>query len=876
MIFEDDNLWFEAEPTKEEVKAVVFQLNGESAGGSDGFTSVFYQACWEIIGEDVTNMIKAFFCGAELPKFVTHTNLVLLPKKELVNTFSDMRPISLSNFVNKIFSRLIHGRLVSKLSDIISLNQSGFVKDRSIVENILLTQEIVSDIRLRTKDANMIIKLDMAKAYDRVSWLLLTKVLRQMGFSEKIIDMVYRIVNNNWYSVLINGQQQGFFQSTRGVKQGDPLSPTLFILAAEVLSRSSNTSPKARFKGFGMPKWSPKVNHLAYADDMIIFTSADVVSLQMIMGILKNYEQTSGQKINLDKSAIYMHKNVTGDISITIEIYGGINRKEFPFMYLGCPIYHCRRKKEFFNALILKIMNRLQGWKGKMLSFGGRAILIKHVLQSMPIHMLSAVNPPMGIIRQIHKMFAQFFWSNTIGGRSTHWVAWNKLCVPTPEGGLGFRSLHDVSLALFCKLWWNFRTKPTLWSAYMTNKYCRKKHAIVVLWKQGSQTWKRMLEARDLIEHQIWWQVRKGDSQFWFDNWTGLGALYYVIPGDTYDERIQNVKHVVVEGRWNREKLMEVLTKDIVDHIIENITPPREERDIDRSWWILDTRGEFSIKSTWEYIRLRGPQVDSYRLVLCGNPSIRNILTGWKELIQMLEGGKAKMKVTQVRWNLPPLGWCACNTDGVSRGNPGRSAYGFCLRDAEGNLLYAQAEEIGYATNIEAEIVAILEALCKILSEEWKPPWNIAGWVEEVKEYKRDLDVIFNHILREANKLADALANFALDKGPLQCYLFEELNVQMRRILNSDESQIPYLNKEILKGMEKEGEWTLGDHLIQTLEEENETDFLSNSLFIFAGLCYRTKQYRGNVNCCVLDLTNNMSECADNTSTEGTSMAGIK
>ncbi|XP_060190461.1 uncharacterized protein LOC132619634 [Lycium barbarum] len=168
---------------------------------------------------------------------------------EMVNTFYDMRPISLSNFVNKIFSRLIHGRLVSKLSDIISLNRSGFVKDGSIMENILLTQEIVFDITLRTKDANVIIKLDMAKACDRVSWLFLTK-------------------------------QQGFFQSTRGVKQGDPLSPTLFILAAEVLSRSLNAlHQKVQFKGFGMPKWSPKVNHLAYVDDMIIFTSADVVSL---------------------------------------------------------------------------------------------------------------------------------------------------------------------------------------------------------------------------------------------------------------------------------------------------------------------------------------------------------------------------------------------------------------------------------------------------------------------------------------------------------------------------------------------------------------------------------------------------------------------
>ncbi|XP_055800831.1 uncharacterized protein LOC129870195 [Solanum dulcamara] len=821
MITEEDNLCFEAEPTKEEVKAVIFQLNSESAGGPDGFTGVFYQACWEIIEEDVTNMMKAFFCGAELPRFITHTNLILIPKKDIVNTFSDMRPISLSNFVNKIFSRLIHERLVSKLTNNISLNQAGFIKNRSIVENILLTQEIISDIRLRTKDANVIMKLDMAKAYDRVSWIFLTKVLRKMGFSERSIDIIYRIVSNNWYSVLINGQQQGFFKSTRGVKQGDPLSPTLFILAAEVLSRSLNAlHQNSQFKGFGMPKWSPKINHLAYADDMIIFTSADVVSLQKIMGILRNYEQTSGQKINMDKSAVYMHNRVSGDISITVEIVTGINRREFPFIYLGCPIYHCRRKKEFFNTLTLKIMNRLQGWKGKMLSFGGRAILIKHVLQSMPIHILSAINPPIGIIRQIHKMFAQFFWSNTIGSKSRHWVAWNKVCIPTIEGGLGFRSLHDVSLALFCKLWWNFRTKSTLWSDYMTNKYCRKEHAIVVQWKQGSQTWKKMLEARDLIEHQIWWQTRKGDSLFWFDNWTGLGALYYVNPRNTYDTRIQNVKEMTEQGRWNRRKLMEVLTEDIVDHIIDNISTPREERDCDRPCAINHNMGimeETKWYQTWarkvnsSVIHL--VLISIQRLVLYRNPSIRTIPIGWENLVHILEEGKARMKVKQVRWNFPPQGWCACNTDGASRGNPGRSAYGFCVRNAQGNLIYAQAGEIGYATNIEAEIVALLEALkyCKqqglnniifqtdsqtiqnILTGDWKPPWIIADWIQQVEEYKRDLDVLFKHTLREANKLADALANYALDEGPMQCYLFKDLTVHMRRILNSDKSQIPYL-----------------------------------------------------------------------------------
>ncbi|XP_060200214.1 secreted RxLR effector protein 78-like [Lycium barbarum] len=116
---------------------------------------------------------------------------------------------------------------------LISKNQSGFVKGRNIFENILLTQEIVSDIRLRGKPANVVLKLDMTKAYDRVSWKYLMHVLRKMGFAEHFINLIWRLIANNWYSILINGQATGFFQSTRGVKQGDPLSLTLFLLSAE-------------------------------------------------------------------------------------------------------------------------------------------------------------------------------------------------------------------------------------------------------------------------------------------------------------------------------------------------------------------------------------------------------------------------------------------------------------------------------------------------------------------------------------------------------------------------------------------------------------------------------------------------------------------
>lgn len=295
LVTEEENDLLNRQPCLEEVKMVVFELNGNSDSGPDGFTGHFYQVCWDIVGKDIFEVVNAFFSGMTLPKSITHTNLVLIPKKEKVVSFFDLRPISLSNFVNKVISRIIHDRLEGILPKFISPNQSGFTKGRSITENILLAQEIVVDIRKRSKTANVVFKLDMAKAYDRVSWSFLMKVLDKMGFNKLVTDKIWRLVANNWYSVLINGQYYGLFHSTRGVKQGDPLSPSLFIMTVEVLSRAlNNLNSLPGFKGFGLPKWSERTTHLAYTDDTIVFDSADSYSLRMIMKTLNEYEKQSG------------------------------------------------------------------------------------------------------------------------------------------------------------------------------------------------------------------------------------------------------------------------------------------------------------------------------------------------------------------------------------------------------------------------------------------------------------------------------------------------------------------------------------------------------------------------------------------------------
>lgn len=158
-----------------------------------------------------------------------------------------------------------------------------------------MTQEIVSYIRKRGKPNNVFIKLDMAKAHDRVSWFYLMKVLRKMGFPDAFVDIIWRLISNNWYVVLINGHAHDFFHSVRRVNQGDPLSPALFILSVEVLSKALNSLfEDNQFIGYGLPKWSASLDDLAYADDTIIFSSTDKYSLEKIVSVLQDYEAQSG------------------------------------------------------------------------------------------------------------------------------------------------------------------------------------------------------------------------------------------------------------------------------------------------------------------------------------------------------------------------------------------------------------------------------------------------------------------------------------------------------------------------------------------------------------------------------------------------------
>ncbi|XP_075083560.1 uncharacterized protein LOC142167295 [Nicotiana tabacum] len=631
--------------------------------------------------------------------------------------------------------------------------------------------------------------------------------------SERFISWVFGIISNNWYSVLINGKPHGFFKSTRGVKQGDPLSPALFILAAEAISRGLNALHlNLYFCGFDLPKWSPKINHLAYADDTIIFSSSCAISLRLIMEVLKDYEAASGQLINKTKSVVYIHHLTNEEVGRKVERVTGITRQNFPFTYLGCPIFYARRNMKFYQGLMNKVLNKMQSWKGKLLSIGGRAVLISHVLQSMPIHLLSAVNAPAFVINKLHKLMAGVFWSNSIEGGSRHWDSWDTLCFPQEEGGIGFRSLHDVSKLLFYKLWWNFRTKPSLWSSFMSQKYYKKMNSIVVPWrKNGSHVWRKMIECRDHIEHQIAWQPKMGSSLFWFENWTRLGGLYFITPPDFFcDESVQNVWKVVRSRAWDDHKLKMLLPEDLANHIIQNIKHHVDNMVLDKPYWMLETRGEFSVKSTWEYVRKRKEPCNAYRMI-------------WEETLPHLffksyAARKVWYYFLSCAGKIDFAPSCGEVLDSTTlRDNPGRSSFGYVLGNEEGNVVYACGKEIPEGTNIEVGVRAILEALkyCvehdyilidlhtdsmlvkNVIQGEWSTPWSVVVYVEEIRELMGRCHLKISHTLREGNQLADHIANYALDNGPMECISFGESDVKGRRIVNSDKLQCPYLRVKV-------------------------------------------------------------------------------
>ncbi|XP_057803482.1 uncharacterized protein LOC131018790 [Salvia miltiorrhiza] len=311
VISDDHNAVLSASPSDEEITAAVFSMDADSSPGPDGFSGKFYQACWAIIKHDVWAAVRTFFLRSYLPSGCNFSTLILISKKENVISVSDLRPIVLSNFMFKIISKVLATRISGIAALYVSQNQFGFISGRSIHDCILLGSEGFNCLKRTGRGQNMACKIDIRKAFDTLRWDFLLNVLKVMGFDVRFIDWIKIILTSARLSILYNGKLYGYFGCSRGVRQGDPLSPILFGIAEDVLSALfRNCVTSGHLTPMSMTRSQPFPTHLLYADDILVFCKASVRNARTIKKILDYYSWISGQTCSSEKSHIYFSAKV--------------------------------------------------------------------------------------------------------------------------------------------------------------------------------------------------------------------------------------------------------------------------------------------------------------------------------------------------------------------------------------------------------------------------------------------------------------------------------------------------------------------------------------------------------------------------------------
>lgn len=332
------------------------------------------------------------------------------------------------------------------LPDIILLNQTPFVKSRLLIENTLLASEIVQGYHKNKGPKRITLKVDIAKAFDSVRWKFIFLCLRSFHVSETYIRWLQAYVCTTIFSVGFNGYSHGYFKGTRGLRQGDPLSPYLFVLTMNYLSILLDKAARDGNFNYHFNYDDSKLTHLCFADDLLIFMDGSLSSVQSVVKVLKEFEQMSGLAFSVHKTSFYFAGLSDQEVS-TITISTGISRENLPIRYLGVPL--CTKKLTMLNCapLIQRIKSKITTWTSKTLSFAGRLQLLSSVIAGITGFWCSTFILPNKCIETIESLCGAFLWNGTTDGPSTARVAWSIVTTSKAEGGLGNGTLEHCFLS---------------------------------------------------------------------------------------------------------------------------------------------------------------------------------------------------------------------------------------------------------------------------------------------------------------------------------------------------------------------------------------------------------------------------------------------
>ncbi|XP_057443259.1 uncharacterized protein LOC130735191 [Lotus japonicus] len=450
----------------------------------------------------------------------------------------------------------------------------------------------------KRRSPTMVFKVDYEKAYDSVNWNFLLYMMRRMNFDVRWIRWIRVCISSSTLSVLVNGSPTEEFKMEKGLRQGDPMAPFLFLNVAEGLNGLlKHAVALEKYKPYKVGDENPiSISLLQFANDTLFIGDGTIQNTIILKCILHCFELASGLKVNFSKSSLV---EIAIDELLVRRMAAILHCRisKFPLVYLGIPLGGNPKSLRFWDSIILKIKKRLSKWKQKLLTFGGRLCLIKSNLSSLPLYFFS-FKAPAGVLKESKKIVRRFLWGAKENENKLAWVSWSKICRPKEEGGLGVRDWGLFNKALLGKWRWRLlKDKDNLWSKVLHAKY---KNTVPV---DASSWWKDLnLMCFDeglggWMEDGLCQKIGEGnDTKFWHDNWLGSRPLrdiyvrlYYLstqqnhtIEESLVDELHQQVcNFTLIEGArddwvWNKEEGGVFTVKSAFEILLGEVTEPAD------------------------------------------------------------------------------------------------------------------------------------------------------------------------------------------------------------------------------------------------------------------------------------------------------------
>ncbi|KAA0058554.1 LINE-1 retrotransposable element ORF2 protein [Cucumis melo var. makuwa] len=511
-----------------------------------------------------------FFEKGVINKNMNNTYIALIAKKKDYSHPKDFRPISLTTSIYKIIAKTLSNRLKLTLPDTISGNQLAFIKNRQITDAILMANEALDYWKVK-KIKGFILKLDIEKAFNNLNWDFIDFVLKKKNYPNSWRKWIRGCISNVTYSIIVNGKPQGRIKANRGLRQGDPLSPFLFVIAMDYLSRLlSHLESSGAIKGVCLAN-DCNISHILFADDILLFVEDNDYFLNNLRMALSLFERPQGSKLICQ------------------------NQLWFQLMSSGL---------ELWSVLLLELNN----WKYAHISKGGRLTLIKSTLSSLPIYQLSVFQAPSSTYKNIKKSWRNFLWKGSFGLKGSHLINWSKVTKPKEEGGLGISRLQVTNQALLSKSLWRYYSEPnSLWRRLIHIKYKGKHPGDIpsnISSSSSKAPWRSIINNIDWFKSNHGWDLNNGDQiSFWYSNWSQEGCLSTAYPRLF---ALSLDKESSIKDVWNSNNNQWEITfrRKLNDRelstwekILENLPIPRTNRGPSKPTWIPDSKKSFSIAS---------------------------------------------------------------------------------------------------------------------------------------------------------------------------------------------------------------------------------------------------------------------------------------